>query len=105
MKHKIKIPETQKVGGFDILIDTSAEAHQALIAQHRWGDWSLYGKRIRLQVDTEVGGQELSSTFIHEITEAVNTIYCNSRLSEDDITGISNGWHQVLESLGIRFIR
>lgn len=98
---KVNICGGIKVGGFDYVIDMSEQAHRNLLSRGNYGECSPRNKTIL--IDYQGSEQEISETFIHEIVEAINPIYCASSLTHEQITQLSNGLHQVIESLGIRF--
>jgi len=103
MRHEIKIPRKIKVGGHDYRVQMGKEVSADLQDRTYRGTHSDYRRIIKL--DGSLRPQEISSTFIHEVTHAIDVINCNARLSEDDIRGVATGWHQVLEKFGVRFIK
>jgi hypothetical protein len=56
-----------------------------------------------ISVDHDLNDVEFSSTFIHEVIEAVNYHYCADNIAHDQISQLEFGLHQVCESLGVRF--
>ena len=101
--HEIVLPETIKVGGFDYPILINDEVNRAL-EDNRWrGEHSDLWKNIKIL--SRLDPQSFSATFIHEVLHAINSVYLDSDLREYQIAAISNGFHQVLEQLGVRFIK
>jgi hypothetical protein len=98
---KVDIAQGIKVGGFDYSVDMSEQAHRDLVADHDAGQCDCRNHRI--QIDKDEDEQQISKTFIHEVIEAVNHVYCNDKLEHEKIQELSFGIHQVMESLGIRF--
>uniref|UniRef100_A0A6H2A2S1 Phage protein n=1 Tax=viral metagenome TaxID=1070528 RepID=A0A6H2A2S1_9ZZZZ len=100
---KVKLPKQIKIGGFTYKVKLNKLTDAHLKDQMRFGE-HIYHIR-SLLIDSTLSDEQTSATFIHEVCHAIDSIYCNSRLSEDDIKGMAGGIHQVLEGLGIRFIR
>lgn len=98
---KIDVTKGIKVGGFDYAVDMSDEAHKSLRADNNNGQCDCHNHLI--QLDHDLDDVTLSKTFIHEVIEAVNQIYCNDKIEHEKIQQLSFGIHQVMESLGIRF--
>lgn len=101
---EVKIGETIKVGGYDYEIRCSEEGDEDLESRNEWGEHSSYFKRVTLR--SKSSPQQFSETFIHEaLCHAVDHIYLNDSLSENQVAVISNGIHQILEQLGVRFVK
>ena len=97
----IDITRGIEVGGFHFDVDMSDEAHKMLRGELRCGECSHSEKVMR--IDSDMSDVRISETFLHEVIEAVNNIYCSDSLNHDQITQLSYGIHQALESLGVRF--
>ena len=98
---RVKIPEIINIGGFDYPIvfqkpekDDGGEA---------WG-WFRNNPRI-LEISPESDDVRCSSTFIHECLHAIDNTILGDRLAEQDVKNLEAGLHQVLEYLGVRFVR
>ncbi len=103
MKHEIKIPRRIRVGGYDYTIGMSTAFDKEL---HSDGDKVQASSRLRrIIVSSVLSPQDFSETFIHEILHAVDDIYANSSLIENQNYLIANGLFQVFEQLGIRFVK
>lgn len=101
--YEIKIPKEIKIGGIDFAIKMDEVTHISLNDRSNRGEHS---DRCRLiSIDNSLSSQDISITFTHECCHAVDSIYCNNELSEYQIRGMAHGIHQVLEQLGIRFVR
>lgn len=100
---EIKIPHSFRVGGFTYRIRQGNEVHDNLEELGRWGQHS--GVHHRIDLDCAANPEQLSKTFGHELLHAVNFIYCGDKVSEDDIQGLSQGLFQVMEQLGVRFVK
>lgn len=98
---KIDITKGIKVGGFDYAVDTTERAHKDLRADNDAGQCDLLNHT--LSIDIERSEQAISKTFIHEVIEAVNHIYCDNKIEHEKIQQLSFGIHQVMESLGVQF--
>jgi hypothetical protein len=100
---EVKIPKKIKVGGYDFKIVTNKQSDMDLKSMGWQGCQSLCQQKI--QIASDLDGQKLTDTFIHELLHAVNVIYVANKLTEDDVGQLSMGMLQVLEQLGIRFER
>ena len=98
----IDISDGIEVGGFIFTVDTSEKAHRSLLADNDAGQCDCRNKIIML--DCNEDGCQVSKTFIHEIIEAVNHVYCSNVVEHKVIQQLSFGIHQAMESLGVRFI-
>ncbi len=97
----VDITKGIEIGGFLYDVDISHAAHHALLAAGHAGSCDCRNQTIAIDV-TESPAQ-VSETFIHEIIEAVDHVYCNDKLEHEKICQLSYGLHQVMESLGVRF--
>jgi hypothetical protein len=97
----VDITEGISIGGFWYEVDTSKEAHHIVMGNSNNGECDCFTHVIRLRNDMDE--PQTSETFIHEIIEAVNHVYCNDKLEHEKISQLSYGIHQVMESLGVRF--
>ncbi len=100
---EVKIPETIKIGGFDYSIVINSIQDAELHSNDNMGECSSRLRRLIMRSD--LSPQELSSTFSHEILHAIDDVYGHYELSEKKIAELSTGLFQVLEQLGIRFVR
>ena len=98
---KVNISGGINVGGFHYVIDASKEAHLDCISQDRYGTTNGFRKLITL--DSEVSPEQFNETFIHEILESVCPIY-GVKLEHEQLSSLAYGIHQVMESLGVRFV-
>ena len=98
----IKIPKSVKVGGFSYKVRASKRIDAELRDAHRRGSHSEFLRE--LDIASSSSPQEESCTLIHEILHAVDTVYLNGALEEGQVTSLSNGIHQVLEQLKVRFV-
>lgn len=100
---EVKLPRSIKIAGTDYKIKSDPKTDRDLDA-HQWkGSSSPYEQEI--EISTRSLPQQFSETFIHEVLHRVDGHYNNNKLDEGDIDRLSNGLHQVLEQLGIRFVR
>jgi hypothetical protein len=100
---EVKISGGIKVGGFDYSVDTSDKAHRMVQGNNNFGECDLRNHVISL--DSDYNAPMLSKTFIHEFLEAVNCTYCDCKVEHERLEQLSYGIHQVMESLGIRFVK
>ncbi len=97
----VDISKGIKVGGFDYAVDMSQEAHRDLVADHDVGQCDC--KNHKIMVDCDENEQQISKTFLHEVIEAVNHVFCADKIEHERIQQLSFGLHQVMESLGVKF--
>ena len=97
----MKIPDKILVGGhtYEVVVGND----RGLESEGLRGSHSGFLRKIELR--SEMSDEELSCTFIHEILHAINEVYINSVLIEREVDGLANGFHQVLEQLGVRFTK
>ncbi len=100
---EIPVPEILKVGGFDYTIMLSNEHTIELKANGNWGECNDSLRRIR--IDTNASAQQFSQTFLHEVIHAVDAVYGNFKADENLTHAVANGFLQVFEQLGIRFVK
>ncbi len=97
----INIPKTFKIGGFDYTFEVSPEHDRELNSNGNQGECSHTMRRIIVR--SNLTPQQVSETFLHECIHAVDGVYCNYKLTEDEVYQLGNGLFQILEQLGIRF--
>ncbi len=100
---EILLPSTIKIGGFDYEIKVDGETDTLLIDNDNWGEHS--GRQRLLRIKSTAPPQQFSKTFIHEILHAIDLVYQNGKLSNEEVSAISNGLLQVLEQLDVRFVK
>lgn len=100
---EIELPRTIKVGGFTYTIEVSAEHDRDLQGRALWAEHSGALKRIR--VDSQCSSEQFAESFGHELLHALDCVYNNNKLTEEDTNGLAQGLFQVLEQLGIRFVK
>jgi hypothetical protein len=101
--YEIKIPESIKIGGFDYTIEISVERDKVLDEDGFNGEHSEKARRI--SVTSTLAPQDFSKVFMHEVIHGINSVYCCRRISEDMVQELSQGYLQVMEQLGIRFVQ
>ncbi len=84
---------------FEVLIDKSIAVD--LRDRQRFGECSSSQQTIKISSDFKP--DQYHNTFLHESIEAINAIYCNGELKQNDITNLANGLAQVIKSLGVIF--
>ena len=100
---EIPLPEMIKVGGFNYTIKVDAENDTLLTDNDSWGEHS--GRQRVLRILSTAPEQQFSKTFIHEVLHAIDMVYQSNKLNDEEVSAISNGLLQVLEELGIRFVK
>jgi len=102
---KIKIPKKIKSAGFKVEVLLDDKTSKELKVDKFYGMWFSLTEGKFIKIDNTQSECELSNTFIHEIIEMINVIYLDGDLKHRHITAISNGLHQMLEDLGVRFVK
>ena len=87
----MKMPTTVKVGPFDYAVEASALLDCL-------GETFCDELVIRLKLG--MPRQTMEETFFHELFHAVNHVYCNRSLDEEEIRQMSIGLYQVLKDNG-----
>lgn len=100
--HEVDVSEGIECGGFHYTLDSSPAAARDVLLKNRFADSWLNDCKIR--IDTQWSSERISESLIHEISHVVNNIYMNDQLTEKQITVFAHGLHQVMESLGVRFV-
>uniref|UniRef100_A0A6M3LRK1 SprT-like domain-containing protein n=1 Tax=viral metagenome TaxID=1070528 RepID=A0A6M3LRK1_9ZZZZ len=99
---EVQIPASIKVGGFDYNIKIDVKTDEELKG-HGWrGSQCEYSRDIEIM--STLRPQEFSSIAIHELLHAVSLVY-GVDLCEHDNGVLANGLHQVMEQLGVRFVK
>lgn len=101
MKYEIPV-RSIKVAGHNIPIRTGKQITERLKEGSFYG--RCYNTDKSILVDGTLKPSEFSNSFIHEVIETVDTIFCDSKLNHGHVVRIANGLHQVMEGLGIRFV-
>ncbi len=103
MIYEIQIPSTVKIAGFDFEVRMSSITDGELECADLYGQTHNRKQIIRMnQTETP---QHISECFIHEVIHAVNGIFTDSKMTENQVQSSAAGLHQVFEQLGIRFVK
>jgi hypothetical protein len=98
----LKIPSKILIGGFNYSIETGRKINDEL----NWADCTArvdHSSRT-IQFSSNVDQIQKDNDFIHEILHCINRIYLDKDLSEDVISLMANGFHQVFEQLDMHFV-
>ncbi len=105
VEHEIKIPKQIKLYALTCLIK-HGEAITAELQEQKYYGLFLKDKNARyIWLDASQSPSDLSNTFIHECLEFINQSTLVGELKHRHIVAISNGFHQIFEQLGIRFVK
>lgn len=98
---KLNIPEKVKIGGFIIKVKEVADL---MIERDHLGEY--HPKYQEIHIDDSHTRQQKEETFMHELFEAVDSIY-NIQLEHDKMTLLATVFHQVLKDndLNIRALQ
>lgn len=103
MKYEVKIPRKLKIGGFDFSVNISPCTDKELECADLYGQVNERKQIIRIgSSDTP---QRISECFMHEVFHATNGIFAGGKIDEAQVKATVAGFHQVMEQLGIRFVR
>ena len=105
MKHEIKIPRQIKLYELTCLIKHGEIITAELQKQRCYGVFLKDKNARHIWLDASQSSSDLSNTFIHECLEFINQSTLDGELKHRNIAAISNGLHQILEQLGIRFVK
>ena len=94
----IKLPAKVKIGGH--LYDVVFRPYLWL-EENRQGSHNAHIRRIEIDPAFK---SNLAANIIHEELHAINNVYLNDRLTEDDVTALAEGIYQVFVDFGIRII-
>ncbi len=98
---KVDVSKGIEVGPSHYSVVCGEDTNKELESKAVYGDCAGLLRRIR--VATNTSEEQFSTTFLHESLEAINDIWCNSKLEHELLTNLANGLSQVLRGLGISF--
>lgn len=99
---KIKDGTAYEIGGLDYKI-VFEEPVKTADSDENWGWWKNAPRII--QIHPECDSRRLTATLIHESLHSIDDTILGQRLTEQDIKNLEAGISQLLEQLGIRFVR
>ena len=102
IKHPVDVSGGIEVGGFLWDVDGSRKAGLQVARNSNLAECKMDEGKI--SIDTNWPPVRVSESFLHEVIHAVSNIYLHSSLKERDVSVLSYGLHQVMESLGVRFV-
>lgn len=97
----IRIPGSVRVGGMDYAVKYGEGIDDELNRYSLDGRCEYAGCRILLR--STVIPQVMGNVFIHELLHAVDNVYNNFGLSEEETWRLAHGITQVLKDMGIEF--
>ena len=97
----IIVPNSIEIGGFTYTILVDKDTDWDLRGDNKYGDCSFVKQEIR--VVGNMGSEHFTNTLLHELAHAIDKIYLSESLEEREIDGMTNGYHQVFNQLGIKF--
>ena len=99
---KVDVSNGFELGCFHYTVVNGDNTNKELFARERYGEHSSTQRLVR--VSTQYSPDQYYNTFIHELIEAVNDVYCNSKIKHDEVTTLANGLSQVFKSMGLMFV-
>lgn len=97
----LKLPKQIEVGGYILGIKQDEVTQRILNELCLKGAYDRKYRKIELSPNQTP--TDFNNTCIHEFIEAVNDVWCNSKIRHSEITNLTNGLHQIFEQLGITF--
>jgi len=96
----VKIPERFQLGGHTF---TVREGHVFVERTDLYGQCDTGRNELRLAAVTS-GGAPLARSvveqaFFHELTHAIDAIFCNRKLTEDQTEQLAQGFYQVVRQM------
>ena len=101
MKHRVDISRGIKLGAHHYPIKADKATGERLKEGSFYG--RCYHTEHKILVDRDLPESKFNETVLHEIVEAVNSLYCNGGITHRNIVCLSNGLTQALSSLDITF--
>ena len=98
----ISVKNGFQCGGFKYRVLFDEDTREEMASRGTYGNSSH--SRGNVRIDPSIGVDHISNTFTHEILHVSDNIYLNGVLTEDQVVALANGLHQILESLGVRFV-
>ena len=91
-------PKSVQIGSriYQIIIDPNLQLNEGLVG-------SCNHQRLVIELLPRHYSSQVDEALWHEILHAINTVYLSSKLSEDDVSNMSEGLAQVLQGSGITF--
>jgi hypothetical protein len=97
----IDVSKGFELGCFHFQVLSGGEVDNELSSRGRHGE--CHDCLHILTVSSQFSPDQFHNTFLHELIEATNTLYCNDKITHDGITNLANGLSQALKSLGVNF--
>ena len=98
-EHLVIVPLTIEIGPFTwrIIVDPNLRDEEDQSGQTNY-------RHLTLSIYSGLIPEQAQQTFWHEIVHCIDFTYLNRKLSEDEVAAISNGFYQVIKSLGVKMI-
>ena len=94
-KIKIKVKPLYYVGGHPFRVVLSNKLRDI------GNDGRITQDKQVIEINPKSPESRLSGALIHEFIHAVNCVYCNWRLSEDDVKNLSEGLNQIFSQMDV----
>jgi len=97
----MEIPKSIQVGGhtYKVMFVDGLWMREGNIGQ------AHHNTEQAIEIEPNLHPEQISCSFWHEVTHAINRIYNNNQLGEADVNAISEGIFQVLNDMGITFTK
>ena len=100
---EVRVPDVIKIGGFDYRVVCCPEEDKLLDSKGWWGRYDEAEQVV--SVHSQATPQQKAKTLIEEISHAIEVVYAGKQLDHEDLKDMAQGWFQVMEQAGIRFVK
>ena len=98
MNKNMKRPTVITVGAreYKVIVDPQLQLSEGLVGQ-------CNHQKYEIRLLPRFFASQLDETLWHEIGHAIDVVFLNNKLCEEDIHSLSQGYAQVMKGLGITF--
>ena len=99
---EIDVKKGFELGCFKYQVKDGEAVTRDLRSRSRYGECSWQNQEIR--VSDDFSKDQWHNTFLHELLEAINEVYCNGKINHDVLTNCANGLAQAIKSVDVIFV-
>ncbi len=105
-KHEVPIPKRLRIGAVVVNVAWGGEVDDDCVENQRYGHFggSRRGRK-RIALDSRQDDDHFSCTFIHEVLEAISSVWTGGDIPHSTLCTMSEGLHQAFEQMGVRFVK
>jgi hypothetical protein len=100
---ELEVPDKLQIGGFTYQVRCCPEEDANLDKINAWGRYNEGG--LFISVHSKANPQQMAKTLIEEISHAIEVVYASKQLPHEDLKDMAQGWFQVMEQNGVRFVK